>query len=87
MSRETMIALRTALADDQELQEQLAAAATDDDVIRVAAEAGYAITRADLTLISTEDVSDAELETIAGGAGLSLECRPMYPKTWNYCNW
>ena len=87
VSRETMIALRTALAEDLALQTTLAAAATDDDFILLAAAAGFVITRDELTLITPEDVSDAELETISGGAEVSLECRPMYPKTWNYCDW
>ena len=87
MSRETMIALRSALADDQALQMRLAAAATDDEFIRIAADADFLITLDDLSLLTTADVSDAELETISGGAGVSLECRPMYPKTWNYCDW
>lgn len=87
MSRETMVALRSALAANQGLQARLATATTDDAFVRIAAEAGYSITLDDLQLIADDDVSDAELEALAGGAGISLECRPMYPKTWNYCNW
>ncbi|MFI0432379.1 MAG: Nif11-like leader peptide family RiPP precursor, partial [Candidatus Nanopelagicales bacterium] len=61
---------------------------TNDAFIRIASEAGYVITLEDLTLITAgEEVSDAELETFAGGGEFSQECRPMYPKTWNYCDW
>ncbi len=86
MSRETMVLLRAALAEDEDLQARLGAATTDAEFVQTAADAGFAITLDDLSIVS-EEVTDAELETISGGAGLSLECRPKYPKTWNYCDW
>ncbi len=91
MSRNAMIALRAALADDPALQARLTAAPTNVEFVGLAAAAGFAITLDDLALlaedVSDAEVSDAELEGITGGGASSVECRPMYPKTWNYCDW
>jgi predicted ribosomally synthesized peptide with nif11-like leader len=77
MNDSTMAALRAALENDEELRARFAAAATDEEVVALAREAGVAIDGADLD--QAVDVSDTELAQVAGGYTFP-------PTDWIYCD-
>ena len=68
MSEEQLKAFLEKVKADTSLQEKLKAAADADAVLAIAKEAGFAITAEDIqSMQSATDLSDAELEGVAGG--------------------
>ena len=57
---------------DARLEDQLKAAKSADEVVSIAKEHGHEFTADKITELSEED-----LEGVAGGAALCLYCRPM----------
>ena len=73
MSEEQLKAFLDALQGDTLLQERLKAAADVDAVVALAKEAGFAISKAEVLKAQaqqTTELSDEELEEVAGGAPL-----------------
>ena len=68
MSEEQLKAFLSAVRADAALQEQLKAAGDADDVVAIAKAAGFVISAEELERAQTE-VSEQELEVVAGGAG------------------
>ena len=66
MSEEQLKAFLEKVKDDTSLQEKLKAAADADAVTAIAKEAGFIISADDLTKAQSE-LSDEELEGVAGG--------------------
>ena len=72
MSEEQLAALLAKLKDDAGLQEKLKAAADLDAAIALAKEAGFDVSKADWLKYEakqTLELSDEELEGVAGGFG------------------
>ena len=67
MSEEQLKAFLEKVKADTSLQEKLKAAADSDAVLAIAQEAGFSISADDLTKAQSE-LSDEELEGVAGGA-------------------
>ena len=71
MSEEQLKAFLEKVKADTSLQEKLKAAADSDAVLAIAKEAGFAITAEDIQSMqsakSATDLSDDELEGVAGG--------------------
>ena len=73
MSEEQLKAFLEAVKADSSLQEKLKAAGDDDAVIAIAKAAGFAISADDLKKAQSE-ISEEELEGVAGGLGF---CPPL----------
>ena len=71
MSEEQLKAFLEKVKDDTSLQEKLKAAADADAVTAIAKEAGFIISADDLTKAQSE-LSDEELEGVAGGISIPL---------------
>ncbi|MDB4677230.1 Nif11-like leader peptide family natural product precursor [Synechococcus sp. AH-551-B05] len=71
MSEEQLKAFLEKVKEDTSLQEKLKAAADADAVTAIAKEAGFNVSADDLTKAQSE-LSDEELEGVAGGRGLPL---------------
>ena len=69
MSEEQLKAFMEKAQGDTSLQEKLKAAADADAVAAIAKEAGFSISADDLTNAQSE-LSDQELERVAGGCGV-----------------
>ena len=72
MSEEQLSALLAKLKDDARLQEKLKGAADLDAALAMAKEAGFDVSKADWLKYQanqTLEVSDEELEGVAGGTG------------------
>ena len=67
MSAEQLKAFLEKVKGETSLQEKLKAAADSDAVLAIAKEAGFSISAGDLKNVQSE-VSDQELEGVAGGA-------------------
>ena len=69
MSEEQLKAFLEKVKGDTSLQDRLNAAASPDAAIEIAKEAGFAITAEDIQSMqsATTELSDAELEGVAGG--------------------
>ena len=80
MSEEQLKAFLEAVKADAGLQEKLKAAADSNAVIGIAKEAGYALSADDLAKVQMLDISEGELEDIAGGIA------PCGFKADNYCS-
>lgn len=78
MTQDRLEALRAASADNEQLRSALADATMDEDLVRIANEYGVTITIEDLQP-SSRDLSDAELEGVAGGYTFP-------PTDWIYCD-
>ena len=64
---------------DTSLQEKLKAVADADAVLAIAKEAGFAITAEDIqSMQSSTDLSDDELEGVAGGGGMCYNTKQMF---------
>ena len=77
MSEEQLAALLAKLKDDEGLQEKLKGAADLDAVLVIAKEAGFDISKADWLRYQanqTLELSDEELEGIAGGCHQTQVC-------------
>ena len=72
MSEEQLKAFLEKVKADTSLQEKLKAAADADAVLAIAKEAGFMISAEDLTKAQSE-VSDEELEGVAGGEGKTMK--------------
>ena len=72
MSEEQLKAFLEKVKGDTSLQEKLKAAQSPEDVVAIAKEHGHEFTADKITELSEED-----LEGVAGGAVLCLYCRPM----------
>ena len=72
MSEEQLKAFLEKVKDDTSLQEKLKAAADANAVIAIAKEAGFSISADDLTKAQSE-LSEEELEGVAGGGWTYLE--------------
>ncbi len=78
MSEEQLKAFLEKLQGDTSLQKKLKAAADADAVTAIAKEAGFSISADDLTKAQSE-LSDAELESAAGGA---VVFEPVSDRLW-----
>ena len=77
MSQEQIDALVARYNDDSVFAAAMDAVAGTDDAVRVAAEHGFEVDAAELaSSISTLDLTDAELEGVAGGYSCSPMCMP-----------
>ena len=80
MSEEQLAALLAKLKDDEGLQEKLKGASDLDAVLAIAKDAGFDFSKADwlkYQVRQTLELSDDELENMAGGIGLPVS---------NYCS-
>ena len=68
MSEEQLKAFITKAKDDQSIQEKLKAASDADAVAAIAKEAGFNVS-ADLITKAQSEISNEELENVAGGRG------------------
>jgi predicted ribosomally synthesized peptide with nif11-like leader len=76
MSEEQLSALLAKLKDDAGLQEKLKGAADLDAAVAMAQEAGFDVSKADWLRYQAKQslqLSDEELEGVAGGKGLDTE--------------
>ena len=73
MSDEQLKAFLEKVKADTTLQEKLKAAADSDAVLAIAKEAGFSISADDLTKAQSE-LSEEELEGVAGGGCLPVTC-------------
>jgi len=83
MSEEQLAALLAKLKDDAGLQEKLKGAADLDAVLAIAKDAGFDISKASWLRYQanqTLELSDEELEVIAGGMGTYEELEIMCSK-------
>ena len=69
MSEEQLKAFLEKVKGDTSLQEKLKAAADANAVAAIAKEAGFSISADDLTTKAQSELSDEELEGLAGGEG------------------
>ena len=67
MSEEQLKAFLEKVKSDTELQEKLKASASPEAAVEIAKDAGFAITAEDIQSMQSQEVSDEELENIAGG--------------------
>ena len=74
MSEEQLKAFLEKVKGDTSLQEKLNAAVDSDAVLAIAQEAGFSISADDLKKAQSE-ISDEELEGVAGGFGLKVRSR------------
>ena len=72
MSEEQLKAFWEAIQADTTLQQKLQGVTDPDAIVAIAKEAGFTISADKITELSEED-----LEGVAGGAALCLYCRPM----------
>ena len=74
MSEEQLKSFLEKVKSDTSLQEKLKGAADADEALAIAKEVGFAITAEDIqSMQSSTDLSDDELEAVAGGVG----CGPL----------
>ena len=84
MSEEQLKSFLDKVKADTTLQEKLKAAADADAALAIAKEAGFAITAEDIqSMQSSTDLSDEELEGVAGGGSACLYNGPGYCTTAN----
>ena len=81
MSEEQLNAFLEKVKSDTELQEKLKAAGSNEAAIEIAKAAGFSITAEDMQS-STIELSDAELESAAGGGG---NAEPIGVTGWYTC--
>jgi len=94
MSEEQLAALLAKLKDNAGLQEKLKGAADLDAAVAIAKDAGFDVSKADLLrhqAKQTLELSDEELEGVAGGKVGSGESSPIQCDTYkagscNYCS-
>ena len=73
MSEEQLKAFIEKVQGDDSLQEKLKAAADTDVVVAIAKEAGFSISADDLNKAQQSEISDEELEGVAGGKKILKE--------------
>ena len=69
MSEEQLKAFLEKVKGDTSLQEKLKAAGSNEAVIEIAKDAGFAITAEDIQSMQSVELSDEELEGATGGKG------------------
>ena len=71
MSAQAVTALFERVSSDEEFRARLEAAATPEEKHRIVSEAGYEVTRDDVSVIrelaGVQELSDEDLENVAGG--------------------
>ena len=83
MSEEQLKAFLEKLKDDSSLQEKLKAASDADAASAIAKEAGFSISADEFTKAQSTELSDEELEGVAGGEKTNFYC-----SNWNHtCPW
>ena len=83
MSEEQLNAFLEKVKGDTSLQEKLKAAASPEAAIEIAKEAGFAITSEDIqSMQSAMDLSDNELEDVAGAGSYETYCAGCCLGTW-----
>ena len=86
MSEEQLKAFLEKVKGDSSLQEKLNGAADTGAVAWIAKEAGFSISADDLKKAQSE-ISEEELEGVAGGAWLPGEERRIEEYLWAACYW
>ena len=81
MSEEQLKAFIAKAKGDSNLQEKLNAAADNDAVVAIAKEAGFSISADDLTKAQSE-LSEEELEGVAGGNGCCKKGTEKVQASW-----
>jgi predicted ribosomally synthesized peptide with nif11-like leader len=84
MSEEQLKAFIEKLKADTNLQEKLKAAADSDAVLAIAKEAGFSISADVLKNAHKSELSDEEMEGVAGGLLFSWGCPPCH-NTYRFC--
>ena len=77
MSEDQLLALLAKLKNDTALRERLQSSADLDTAVAIANEAGFALSKEDWLKYQsskTTELSDADLETAAGGVGWLTQC-------------
>ena len=77
MTEETRDALLGRLKSDEALRQAIAKAASTDDVVRVLGDAGFAVGASDVAMGTgrpTSELTDADLEGLAGGGFTTYGC-------------
>ena len=90
MSEEQLAALLAKLKDDAGLQEKLKGAADLNAAVALAKEAGFDVSKADwfkYQAKQTLELSDEELEGVAGGAKEKKKNYTKYEHFWEDPNW
>ncbi len=77
MSEEQLKAFLEKVKADTSLQEKLKAASDADAVVAIAKEAGFSISADDLKKAQVTELSDEELEGVAGGGANPGACKHM----------
>ena len=80
MSAQAVTALFERVRSDEEFRGRLEAAATPEEKHRIVSEAGYEVTREDVSVIrelaGVRELSDEDLEKVAGGKGTPTNIGP-----------
>ena len=88
MSEEQLKAFLEKLKDDSSLQEKLKAASDADAASAIAKEAGFSISADEFTKAQSTELSDEELEGVAGGVNADWErmkqCGTKPTTNYNY---
>ena len=75
MTEETVRAFAERITTDEEFARRLGSASSPDERLKMANDAGYDLSASDLSAIKTalnvEELSDEDLEKVAGGIGAS----------------
>ena len=75
MTEETVRAFAERITTDEEFARRLGSASSPDERLKMAKDAGYDLSASDLsaikTALSVEELSDEDLEKVAGGIGAS----------------
>ncbi len=83
MSEEQLKSFLEKVKTDTGLQEKLKGAADDDAALAIAKEAGFAISAEDIqSMQSSKDLSDEELEGVAGGVCYGGSTEGAYVTVW-----
>ena len=85
MSEEQLAALLAKLKDDAGLQEKIKGAADLDAAVAIAKEAGFDVSKADWLKYQakqTLELSDEELEGVAGGTACGRACTGWRDHSW-----
>jgi predicted ribosomally synthesized peptide with nif11-like leader len=88
MSEEQLAALLAKLKDDPGLQEKLKGAADLDAAVALAKEAGFDVSKADWLKYQTQqtqELSDEELEGVAGGTTKYCDPAGYQPNSSDWC--
>ena len=86
MSEEQLKAFLEKVKADTSLQEKLKAAADSDAVLAIAKEAGFSIS-ADVLKSAQSEISEEELEGVAGGCNTYPLSGGWYWSVWEVCGY